>query len=165
MPMITSVYWNSSLYVTKEAGTCPSGGADWWSAMAGAMHPPCRRGEIRSAPQPPGGDGFAALLCPSSPHRAGRGGGPCFAITWGPRKIEDFVGKGRRNGAGGVFGVSRKRNRAKFLLTQCAVHGGREKTRGAEELPPVPGMSPVRGVVRAGVLDLEESTFFSFRCR
>ena len=37
--------------------------------MAGAMHPPFRRGEIRFAPQPPDGDGCAALLCPSSPHK------------------------------------------------------------------------------------------------
>ena len=37
--------------------------------MAGSMHPPFRRGEIRFAPQPPDGDGCAALLCPSSPHK------------------------------------------------------------------------------------------------
>ena len=46
-----------------------AGGGDWIPAMAGAMHPPFRRGEIRFAPQPPDGDGCAALLCPSSPHK------------------------------------------------------------------------------------------------
>ncbi len=47
--------------------------------MAGPLHPPCRRKKFRSVPSPPDGEDSTRSIPSSSPHRAGRGGGPCFA--------------------------------------------------------------------------------------
>ena len=46
--------------------------------MAGSLHPPCRRKKFRSVPSPPDGEDSTRSIPSSSPHRAGRGGGPWF---------------------------------------------------------------------------------------
>ena len=45
---------------------------------------------------------------------------------------------------------------------ECAVHGGREKTGDAARLGFVDTHVPARGVVRAGVLEVEEWTVLLF---
>ena len=55
-----------------------AGGADWIPAMAGSLHPPCRRKKLR--PLRPRLTARTALCSvpSSSPHAAGRAGAPVF---------------------------------------------------------------------------------------
>ena len=62
----------------KGAFTRPSGGGEWQPAMAGPLHPPCRRKKLR--PLRPRLTARTALCSvpSSSPHAAGRAGAPVF---------------------------------------------------------------------------------------
>ena len=102
-----------------------AGGADWIPAMAGSLHPPCRRKKLR--PLRPRLTARTALCSgpSSSPHAAGRAGAPVFLAR---RK--------RENGPCTV----QKRKRS------IAPAGGRGTRDAQEVLPPGTHVScPRRG--------------------
>ncbi len=178
----------------------PSGGADWIPAMAGSLHPPCRRKKLRplrprlgrglrSAPflpplptrQAARGPSFPwkklrplrprltarTALCSvpsSSPHAAGRAGAPVF------------LPEGNETAPAGA--CRRPTDAKRRLLGRRQT--GRARSKREKEGSPLRGgegrgtrkrcflrvrMSSARGVVRAGVLVVDEWTFSSFRCR
>ena len=120
-----------------------AGGADWIPAMAGSLHPPCRRKKLR--PLRPRLTARTALCSvpSSSPHAAGRAGAPVFL----PEEKEK---------------TGRARSKREKEVSPLRGDGGRG-TRKRCFLRV--RMSPARGVVQAGVLEMDEWTSFSFRCR
>ena len=138
LPCVPAARRRCGVCLSSEAGTRPSGGEDWIPAMAGAMHPPCRRKKLR--PLRPRLTARTALCSvpSSSPHAAGRAGAPVFL----PEENEK---------------TGRARSKREKEVTGDATGARLNERRSRNDFP--------RAIRLSGGLSRDEWTSSSFRCR
>ncbi len=141
----------------------PSGGEEWIPAMAGAMHPPCRRKKLR--PLRPRLTARTALCSvpSSSPHAAGRAGAPVFSSRRKRDCARRRVSEANRREAAALRPETNGPCTVQKRKRSIGPAGGREtearlnEWRSQNDFP--------RAIRLSGGLSRDEWTSFSFRCR